>query len=61
MRMRCGQSGLEYDRANKLPGGSYLHVATTYTRIPTNLWRCTCQAAGAPAQLAEHELDWHGL
>eukprot|EP00959_Pyramimonas_sp_CCMP1952_P364543 7633933-Pyramimonas_sp.AAC.1 len=43
-----------------MPSGSYLQVATTYTRIPTDLWRCTCQAVGKSAQLAERELDWYG-
>eukprot|EP00959_Pyramimonas_sp_CCMP1952_P066133 1380733-Pyramimonas_sp.AAC.1 len=60
MRVRCCHFGLKYDRSSKLPSGSYLQVATTHTRIPTNSWRCTCQTAGKPAQLAEHELDWHG-
>eukprot|EP00959_Pyramimonas_sp_CCMP1952_P265170 5544980-Pyramimonas_sp.AAC.1 len=44
---------------SKWPSGSYLQVATTYARIPIKLWRCTCQTAGEPAQLAERELDWH--
>eukprot|EP00959_Pyramimonas_sp_CCMP1952_P266342 5568283-Pyramimonas_sp.AAC.1 len=56
MRMRCCRVG----RSSKLPSGSYLQVATTYARIPINAWRCTCQAAGEPAQLTEHDLDWHG-
>eukprot|EP00959_Pyramimonas_sp_CCMP1952_P461760 9482140-Pyramimonas_sp.AAC.1 len=43
-----------------LPSGSYLQVATTCTRIPTNLLRCTCNAAGKPAQPTEQILDWHG-
>eukprot|EP00959_Pyramimonas_sp_CCMP1952_P388112 8133031-Pyramimonas_sp.AAC.1 len=60
MRMRCCHFGLKYDRSSKLPSGSYLQVAITYTRIPTNLLRCTCPTAGEPAQLAEHELDWCG-
>eukprot|EP00959_Pyramimonas_sp_CCMP1952_P211362 4423646-Pyramimonas_sp.AAC.1 len=51
---------VKYDRSSKLPSGSYLQVATTYTRIPTSLWRCTCQTAVVPAPFAEHELDWHG-
>eukprot|EP00959_Pyramimonas_sp_CCMP1952_P139890 2927554-Pyramimonas_sp.AAC.1 len=59
MRMRCCHFGLKCDRSRKLPGGSYLQVETTCTRIPTNLWRCTCQAAGKPAQLTEQELDWY--
>eukprot|EP00959_Pyramimonas_sp_CCMP1952_P123272 2577316-Pyramimonas_sp.AAC.1 len=51
---------MKYDRSSKLPGGSYLQVATTHARIPTMFWRCTCQTAGKPAKLAEHDLDWHG-
>eukprot|EP00959_Pyramimonas_sp_CCMP1952_P359667 7530990-Pyramimonas_sp.AAC.1 len=60
MRMRFCHFGFKYDRANRLPSGSYLQVATTCTRIPTNLWRCTCKTAGKPAQPTEHVLDWHG-
>eukprot|EP00959_Pyramimonas_sp_CCMP1952_P312940 6550503-Pyramimonas_sp.AAC.1 len=40
MRLRFCHSGLKYDRSNALPRGSHLQVATTCTRIPTNLWRC---------------------
>eukprot|EP00959_Pyramimonas_sp_CCMP1952_P368300 7714874-Pyramimonas_sp.AAC.2 len=60
MRMRCCHFGLKYDRSSKLPSGSYLQAATTYARIPTNLWRCACQTAWNPARLAERELDWYG-
>eukprot|EP00959_Pyramimonas_sp_CCMP1952_P133229 2785354-Pyramimonas_sp.AAC.1 len=60
MRMRCCHFGLKFDHSGKLPNGSYLKVATTYARIPTNLWRCTCQTTGGPAQLVERDLDWHG-
>eukprot|EP00959_Pyramimonas_sp_CCMP1952_P031499 660857-Pyramimonas_sp.AAC.1 len=56
MRMRFCQFGLEHDRANALPSGSRLQVATTCTRIPTDLWRCTCNIAGTPAQPTEHVL-----
>eukprot|EP00959_Pyramimonas_sp_CCMP1952_P156339 3269521-Pyramimonas_sp.AAC.1 len=58
--MRFCNFGLEHDRANTLPSGSYLQVATTCARIPTNLWRCACNIAGEPAEPAEHILDWHG-
>eukprot|EP00959_Pyramimonas_sp_CCMP1952_P279787 5849755-Pyramimonas_sp.AAC.1 len=60
MRMRFCHFGLKYDRANSLPSRSYLQVATTCTRIPTNLWRCACNIAGKPAQPTEQILDWHG-
>eukprot|EP00959_Pyramimonas_sp_CCMP1952_P024006 503253-Pyramimonas_sp.AAC.1 len=60
MRMRLCHFGLKCDRSNTLPSGSYLQVAITCTRIPTNLWRCTCKAAGEPAQPSEHVLDLHG-
>eukprot|EP00959_Pyramimonas_sp_CCMP1952_P304969 6382714-Pyramimonas_sp.AAC.1 len=60
MRMRCCHVDLKYDRSRKLPGGSYLQVAVPYTRIPSNMWRCTRQTAPEPARLAEHELDRHG-
>eukprot|EP00959_Pyramimonas_sp_CCMP1952_P256217 5351438-Pyramimonas_sp.AAC.1 len=60
MRMRFCHIGLKYDRANKLPSGSYLQVATTCARIPTNLWRCICNRAGKPADPTEHILDWYG-
>eukprot|EP00959_Pyramimonas_sp_CCMP1952_P225437 4714588-Pyramimonas_sp.AAC.1 len=51
--------GLKYDRDNMLPSGSNLQAATTYTRIPTDLWRCTCSIAGKLAQPTEHILDGH--
>eukprot|EP00959_Pyramimonas_sp_CCMP1952_P307328 6432708-Pyramimonas_sp.AAC.1 len=35
-------------------------MAATCTRIPTNLWRCTCKTAGKPAGLTEHALGWCG-
>eukprot|EP00959_Pyramimonas_sp_CCMP1952_P022204 466883-Pyramimonas_sp.AAC.1 len=60
VRVRFCHFGLRYGRANLLPSGSYLQVATTCARIPTNLWRCTCNIAGKPAQPTEHILDWHG-
>eukprot|EP00959_Pyramimonas_sp_CCMP1952_P226409 4733884-Pyramimonas_sp.AAC.1 len=60
MRMRFCHFGLKYDRTNKLPSGSYLQVAATCTRIPTNRWRCACNIAGAPAEPTEHFLDWYG-
>eukprot|EP00959_Pyramimonas_sp_CCMP1952_P425209 8906699-Pyramimonas_sp.AAC.1 len=60
MRMRFCHFGPKCVRSSKLPSGSYLQVATTFTRIPTNMWRCTCQTAGKPAQFTEHELDWFG-
>eukprot|EP00959_Pyramimonas_sp_CCMP1952_P164073 3430406-Pyramimonas_sp.AAC.1 len=56
MRMRFCRFGLTYDRTNTLPSGSYLQVAATCARIPTNLSRCTCKTAGEPA----HFLDWYG-
>eukprot|EP00959_Pyramimonas_sp_CCMP1952_P258320 5399719-Pyramimonas_sp.AAC.1 len=58
--MRFCHFGLKCDRANKLPGGSYLQVATTRARIPTNIWRCECNIAGEPAEPPEHILDWYG-
>eukprot|EP00959_Pyramimonas_sp_CCMP1952_P222901 4659995-Pyramimonas_sp.AAC.1 len=60
MRMRCCHFGLKYDRLSKLSSRSCLKVATTCTRIPTNLWRCTCQTSGTRAQLTDHELDRRG-
>eukprot|EP00959_Pyramimonas_sp_CCMP1952_P404262 8471054-Pyramimonas_sp.AAC.1 len=60
MRMRFCHSGFKYDRFTTLPSGSDLQVATTCRRIPTNLWRCTCKAAGEPAQPTDHVLDWYG-
>eukprot|EP00959_Pyramimonas_sp_CCMP1952_P395080 8277749-Pyramimonas_sp.AAC.1 len=60
MRLRFCYFGLKYDRTITLPSGSYLQVATTCARIPTNLWRCTCNVAGKPAQPTEHVLDWYG-
>eukprot|EP00959_Pyramimonas_sp_CCMP1952_P114840 2400834-Pyramimonas_sp.AAC.1 len=54
MRMRFCHFGLKYDRSSTLPSGSYLQVAATCTRIPTNLWRCTCKTAGTPVQPTEH-------
>eukprot|EP00959_Pyramimonas_sp_CCMP1952_P050881 1062978-Pyramimonas_sp.AAC.1 len=57
MRMRCCQVDVKCDLSSEMPSGSYLQVATTCTRIPTNLWRCTCQTAEKPARLTEHELD----
>eukprot|EP00959_Pyramimonas_sp_CCMP1952_P063235 1321711-Pyramimonas_sp.AAC.1 len=60
MRMRFCHFGLMCDRANTLPSGSYLHVETTCSRIPTNLWRCTCNMAGQPARPIEHVLDEYG-
>eukprot|EP00959_Pyramimonas_sp_CCMP1952_P360106 7540219-Pyramimonas_sp.AAC.1 len=48
MRMHFCHFGLKYDRINTLPSGSYLQVAATCTRIPTNLWRSSCNAAGEP-------------
>eukprot|EP00959_Pyramimonas_sp_CCMP1952_P229376 4796054-Pyramimonas_sp.AAC.1 len=59
MRMRFCHFGLKYGRANKLPNGC-LQVATTCKRTPTNLWRCTCNRSGAPADPTGHILDWHG-
>eukprot|EP00959_Pyramimonas_sp_CCMP1952_P014656 310525-Pyramimonas_sp.AAC.2 len=49
MRMRFCRFGLEHDRANTLPSGSHLQVATTRARIPTSLWRCACNITGEPA------------
>eukprot|EP00959_Pyramimonas_sp_CCMP1952_P464029 9485927-Pyramimonas_sp.AAC.1 len=60
MRMRFCHFCLKCDRANMLPRGSYLQVATTCTRIPTNLWRFACNIAGEPAEPTEHFLDCHG-
>eukprot|EP00959_Pyramimonas_sp_CCMP1952_P428186 8967947-Pyramimonas_sp.AAC.1 len=60
MRVRFCHFGLKHDRASKLPSGSYLQVAITCARIPTNLWRCACNMAGAPAEPTEHILDWYG-
>eukprot|EP00959_Pyramimonas_sp_CCMP1952_P034672 726617-Pyramimonas_sp.AAC.1 len=60
MRMRFCHFGLKHARSNTSPSGSHLQVATTCTRMPTNLWRCTCKTAGKPAQPTEHVLDWHG-
>eukprot|EP00959_Pyramimonas_sp_CCMP1952_P000436 8295-Pyramimonas_sp.AAC.1 len=60
MRGRRCHFGLKFDRSSRLPSGSYLQVAITYARIPTNLWKCTCQTAGKPAQRAEHESFWYG-
>eukprot|EP00959_Pyramimonas_sp_CCMP1952_P208512 4361645-Pyramimonas_sp.AAC.1 len=51
MRMRCYHFGLKFDRSSKLPSGSYLQVTTIYTRIPTNVWRCTCPTGGGPHNL----------
>eukprot|EP00959_Pyramimonas_sp_CCMP1952_P283294 5922007-Pyramimonas_sp.AAC.1 len=36
MRMRFCHFGLKCDRSSQLPSGSYLQVATTCARIPTN-------------------------
>eukprot|EP00959_Pyramimonas_sp_CCMP1952_P352290 7381166-Pyramimonas_sp.AAC.1 len=58
--MRFCHFGLKHDRANKLPSGTYLHVATTCTRIPTNSWRCACNIAGELAEPTGHILDWYG-
>eukprot|EP00959_Pyramimonas_sp_CCMP1952_P439609 9203165-Pyramimonas_sp.AAC.1 len=44
MRMRFCHFGLKCDRANALPSGSYLQVATTW----------------GLAEPTEHILDWHG-
>eukprot|EP00959_Pyramimonas_sp_CCMP1952_P324148 6784159-Pyramimonas_sp.AAC.1 len=60
MRVRFCHFGLKHDRANMLPSGSHLQVATTCARIPTNLWRCTRNIAGKPAQPTENILDWRG-
>eukprot|EP00959_Pyramimonas_sp_CCMP1952_P327731 6861299-Pyramimonas_sp.AAC.1 len=60
MRMRFCHFGFKCDRSNTLPSGSYLQVAATCARIPTNLWRCTCKTAEKPARPTEHALDWHG-
>eukprot|EP00959_Pyramimonas_sp_CCMP1952_P098693 2063080-Pyramimonas_sp.AAC.1 len=60
MRMRFCHFGLKHDRANALPRRSYLQVATTRARIPTNPWRCACNIAGEPAEPTAHILDWHG-
>eukprot|EP00959_Pyramimonas_sp_CCMP1952_P024056 504707-Pyramimonas_sp.AAC.1 len=60
VRMRFCHFGLKCDRANKLPGGSYLQVATTCEPNSTNLWRCACNRAGKPADLTGHILDWYG-
>eukprot|EP00959_Pyramimonas_sp_CCMP1952_P075576 1579851-Pyramimonas_sp.AAC.1 len=60
MRMLFCHFGLKYDRTNTVPSGCHLQVATTCTRIPTNLWRCACNMAGKPAEPTEHILDWHG-
>eukprot|EP00959_Pyramimonas_sp_CCMP1952_P009616 200595-Pyramimonas_sp.AAC.1 len=49
MRMRFRHFGFKHGRANTLPSGSYLQVATTCARIPTNLLRCACNIAGGPA------------
>eukprot|EP00959_Pyramimonas_sp_CCMP1952_P097455 2037145-Pyramimonas_sp.AAC.1 len=57
IRMRFCHFGLKYDRSNALPSGSYLQVAGTCARIPTDLWRCTCKTAGEPAQPTKHVLD----
>eukprot|EP00959_Pyramimonas_sp_CCMP1952_P179157 3745216-Pyramimonas_sp.AAC.1 len=59
-RQRFCHFGLKCDRANMLPSGSDLQVATTCARIPTNLWRCACSMAGEPAQPTEQILHWHG-
>eukprot|EP00959_Pyramimonas_sp_CCMP1952_P393058 8235825-Pyramimonas_sp.AAC.1 len=60
MRVRFCHFGLKRGRSNALPSGSYLQVATTCARIPTNLWRCKCKIAGTPAQFTAHVLDWRG-
>eukprot|EP00959_Pyramimonas_sp_CCMP1952_P082926 1733176-Pyramimonas_sp.AAC.1 len=60
MRMRCCHFGWKCDLSREVPSGSYLQAATTCTRIPASLWRCTCQTGGKPAQLTERELDWYG-
>eukprot|EP00959_Pyramimonas_sp_CCMP1952_P313665 6565621-Pyramimonas_sp.AAC.1 len=59
MRVRFCQPGLKDDLSNTLPSGSYLQVATTCTRPPTNLRRRACKTAGGPAQPTEHVLDWY--
>eukprot|EP00959_Pyramimonas_sp_CCMP1952_P217022 4538879-Pyramimonas_sp.AAC.1 len=60
MRMRCGHYGLKFDRSGRLPGGSYLRVATTYACIPANPWECACLVVGNHARQAEHEYVWYG-
>eukprot|EP00959_Pyramimonas_sp_CCMP1952_P362235 7586443-Pyramimonas_sp.AAC.1 len=60
MRMRFCHFGPKYDRANRMPSGSYLQVATTCARIPTSPWRYACNTAGAPAEPTEHSVDWYG-
>eukprot|EP00959_Pyramimonas_sp_CCMP1952_P170633 3565813-Pyramimonas_sp.AAC.1 len=60
MRMRFCHFGFKHGRANTLPSGSHLQVATTCTRIPTNLWRCAYNITGKPAEPAEQILDWQG-
>eukprot|EP00959_Pyramimonas_sp_CCMP1952_P427823 8959853-Pyramimonas_sp.AAC.1 len=58
--MRFCHVGLKYDRANTLPSGSDLQVATTCVRIPANLWRCACNIAGEPAEPTGHLPVWYG-
>eukprot|EP00959_Pyramimonas_sp_CCMP1952_P412874 8651752-Pyramimonas_sp.AAC.1 len=57
MRMRFCHFGLKCDCTNTLPSGSYLQVATTCARIPTNLRRCACNITGKPAEPTEQILD----
>eukprot|EP00959_Pyramimonas_sp_CCMP1952_P211850 4433413-Pyramimonas_sp.AAC.1 len=53
MRTRFCHFGRKYDRANTLPSGSYLQVATACTRIPTNLW-CS------EGRMAQQDASDHG-
>ena len=46
MRMRCCHFGIKFDRDSSKPSGSYIHIATTCTRIPVHLWKCNCGVAG---------------
>eukprot|EP00959_Pyramimonas_sp_CCMP1952_P270235 5648721-Pyramimonas_sp.AAC.1 len=60
MRMRFCHFGFKCDRANKLPSGSHLQVATMRARIPAHLRRGACNIAGEPAEPTEHIRDWCG-